>query len=393
MLCQNYSSQLLGLEEVIVKNIAETNEAKEIYIELPRKTHKCPVCGNMTNKVHDYRSQRVNDIDSYGARTVLVLRKRRYSCAECGKRFYEDIPFLPRYHRSTNRLVAKIIHDFRSLVPASEIAKKNHVSVTTAVRYFDMVSYSAKKLPAVLAVDEFKGNAGGIKFQTIVTDPKEHKVIDVLKSRKSVDLTSYFLKFDNRKEVKYVVMDMSGGFFEIMKSCFPSATIVIDKFHIARQANWALEKVRKNVQKDLSKRYRKYFKRSKYALLKNPNNLSDSQKERLALMFQISPKLARAYLFKNKFFEFIHSPDFDTAKSTLKEWVDMVEAELEQFPEFGDCLRAVHNWDRYILNAFSSGLSNGFTEGCNNKTKVLKRVCFGMRNFKRFRSRIIHCNS
>jgi transposase len=34
--------------------------------------------------------------------------------------------------------------------------------------------------------------------------------------------------------------------------------------------------------------------------------------------------------------------------------------------------------------------SNGFTEGCNNKIKVLKRICFGVRNFRRFRNRILH---
>ncbi|MEF2920191.1 MAG: transposase, partial [Acutalibacteraceae bacterium] len=43
-----------------------------------------------------------------------------------------------------------------------------------------------------------------------------------------------------------------------------------------------------------------------------------------------------------------------------------------------------------ILNSFTTKFTNGFTEGCNNKIKVLKRNAYGYRNFKRFRNRIIH---
>lgn len=60
--------------------------------------------------------------------------------------------------------------------------------------------------------------------------------------------------------------------------------------------------------------------------------------------------------------------------------------------EFKACINAYHNWSTEILNALNVPYSNGFTEGCNNKTKVLKRVCFGLRNFERFRSRILHCS-
>ncbi|MDD6434619.1 MAG: transposase, partial [Ruminococcus bromii] len=43
-----------------------------------------------------------------------------------------------------------------------------------------------------------------------------------------------------------------------------------------------------------------------------------------------------------------------------------------------------------ILNSFSYTITNGFTEGCNNKIKVLKRNAYGYRNFNRFRNRILH---
>ena len=61
--------------------------------------------------------------------------------------------------------------------------------------------------------------------------------------------------------------------------------------------------------------------------------------------------------------------------------------------EFEDCAKTYRAWRKEILNAFKYGLTNGPTEGFNNKIKVLKRSSYGIRNFKRFRTRILHCTS
>ena len=54
------------------------------------------------------------------------------------------------------------------------------------------------------------------------------------------------------------------------------------------------------------------------------------------------------------------------------------------------CANTMQNWHLGIINSFSSSLTNGFTEGCNNKIKVLKRNAYGYKNFNRFRNRILH---
>lgn len=59
---------------------------------------------------------------------------------------------------------------------------------------------------------------------------------------------------------------------------------------------------------------------------------------------------------------------------------------FSQFESKNDCAKAYHNWFSEILNSMDVPWSNGFIEGCNNRTKVLKRVCFGMRNFRNFRN-------
>lgn len=389
MLYEDNTAKLLGLEDVIVKKVWDEEQEKHIMIELPRRMHVCPCCGTATDQIHDYRMQCVKDIASFGKNVYLHLRKRRYVCGSCGKRFYEKNNFLPRYHRMTNRKNARIIEDFRDTVSASYIAKKHNISVSTALRYFNLVSYSCKKLPEVLSIDEFKGNADGEKYQTILTDPKNRKIMDILPNRKESDLIRYFRQFENRKEVKYFIMDMNPHFREVAEICFPKATIVIDRYHVTRQVIWALERVRKEVQKHLSAEWRRFCKHSKALLNKPPQKLSDEERQKLRIILGLSTRLEHAYYLKNDFLFLMHSPNSEVAEELLSVWI--VSAENAHLPEFYECTRAIHNWSKYILNSFDVSYSNGYTEGCNNKTKVLKRVCYGVRNFARFRSRILHC--
>ena len=389
MLYEDNTAKLLGLEDVIVKKVWDEEQEKHIMIELPRRMHVCPCCGTETDQIHDYRMQRIKDIASFGKNVYLHLRKRRYVCGSCGKRFYEKNNFLPRYHRMTNRKNARIIEDFRDTVSASYIAKKHNISVSTALRYFNLVSYSCKKLPEVLSIDEFKGNADGEKYQTILTDPKNRKIMEILPNRKESDLIRYFRQFENRKEVKYFIMDMNPHFRAVAEICFPKATIVIDRYHVTRQVIWALERVRKEVQKHLSAEWRRFCKHSKALLNKLPQKLSDEERQKLRIILGLSTRLEHAYYLKNDFLFLMHSPNSEVAEELLSDWI--VSAENAHLPEFYECSRAIHNWSKYILNSFDVPYTNGYTEGCNNKTKVLKRVCYGVRNFARFRSRILHC--
>jgi transposase len=322
--------------------------------------------------------------------TFLHLRKRRYRCA-CGKRFFENNSFLPRYYRVTSRLFAEIIFAFKKIVSAKEIGCRFNVSAVTAMRYFIFFNKKLTALPEVISLDEFKGNSGGQKYNSIIVDPKEKTVLDILPNRLESDLVKYFSHFSNKTAVKYFVCDMNPHFREVAKICFPQATIVADKYHVIRQVYWAMEKVRKNEQNNLSKRFRKYFKKSRNLLMKRIEKLTEEEMDRLALMFEIAPRLADAYRIKNEFLDVIRLKSSNEGKQRLIDWLFSVE--VMDLPEFYDCTKAYHNWFQEIMNSMDVPWTNGFIEGCNNKTKVLKRVSYGMRNFNNFRKRILFCNT
>ena len=387
MLNKDYTAKLLNLEDVIITNVENISEEIHVYLELPRVKHRCPACGAFTDRVHDYRKQTIKDVP-LGRTTLLHLRKRRYRC-DCGKRFLEKNTFLPKYYRSTSRLIAQIISAFRETVSASKIGTQFNVSGATAMRYFKCVSFKLAKLPEVLSIDEFKGNSGGQKYNSIIVDAEKHKVLDILPNRFENDLIHYFSQFPSKTEVKCFVCDMNPHFREVAKTCFPKAAVVADRYHVIRQVYWAMERVRKNEQNKLSDRFRKYFKKSRYLLMRPTEKLSDEEKDKLSLMFEIAPRLADAYRLKNEFLKVIRSDSAKIGKPKLVDWLTAVEA--MNLPEFDDCTNAYRNWFQEILNSMDVPWSNGFIEGCNNKTKVLKRICFGMRNFSNFRKRILFC--
>lgn len=86
---------------------------------------------------------------------------------------------------------------------------------------------------------------------------------------------------------------------EIAACYFPNATYVIDnKYHWIRQAIWAFEAVRKEVQKQFSKQHRIYFKKSRHLLLKHVDKLKPEQLQQVLVMLDISPTLSTAYFFE-----------------------------------------------------------------------------------------------
>ncbi|AEM78225.1 ISL3 family transposase [Thermoanaerobacter wiegelii] len=390
----NYITKFLKSEEVIWEGVIENDSRIELHIKMKQKPHICPRCGEVTSKIHDYRVQRIKDVPLFGKPTVIVLKKRRYVCSHCGKKFYEHIDFLPRYHRMTNRLSFYILQQLKKQQSMKDISEITGVSITTVMRLLDRVGVEPdyKTLPEVISIDEFKGNSGGRKYHCIIVDPKERKILDILKDRKEENLSEYFKRFRDRDKVKWVIIDMWKPFSDTVKKYFKRAKIAIDKFHFTRYIYWAIENVRKRIQKELPDNKRKYFKRSRKLLLAKYDNLTPEQKEELEVMFWCSDDLRIAYLLKEEFNDkVLKCKNSKEAKIELKRWIQL--AKESKIDEFKRCVQVFNRWFEEIANAFDIPYTNSVIEGYNNKIKVLKRIAYGYRNFYRFRKRILYCNA
>ena len=392
MLHDNYTQSIPFFKGVITKYFEEDEStgSYKAFIEMPVNEHRCPHCGNSTTYIKDYRLQTVRDLVVLGKPLIVTIRKRRYVCQHCNATFTEENPYIKRYCHFPNRLYIESLTESFRLQSFTSVAKRLGVSVTSIIRWFDKLNCPHPKLPECIAIDEFRGNAGGEKFQCNVADPVKHKVIDILPSRNTEDLCKHFLEYPykERAEVKKIVMDLSTLFRSVTKTMFPEAKIVADKFHVIRVVINSLENVRKRIQKEFHETKRKWFKRSRYLLLKPEYKLTDEDKTELARMLNSSYDLEKAYVLKERFYEVFRKQTRTEAKKELGNWL-LLAADLS-LSEFRHCITTFSNWKTEIANIIGERVSNGFIEGSNNKIKVLKRISYGVRNFDRFRNRILY---
>ena len=392
MLHDNYTQSIPFFKGVNTKYFEEDEStgSYKAFIEMPVKEHRCPHCGNSTTYIKDYRLQTVRDLVVLGKPLIVTIRKRRYICKNCNTTFTEENPYIKRYCHFPNRLYIESLTESFRLQSFTSVAKRLGVSVTSIIRWFDKLHCPHSKLPECIAIDEFRGNAGGEKFQCNVADPVKHQVIDILPSRNTEDLCKHFLEYPykERAEVKKIVMDLSTLFRSVAKTMFPEAKIVADKFHVIRVVINSLENVRKRIQKEFHATKRKWFKRSRYLLLKPEYKLTDEDKTELARMLNSSYDLEKAYVLKERFYEVFRKQTRTEAKKELGNWL-LLAADLS-LPEFRHCITTFSNWKTEIANIIDERVSNGFIEGSNNKIKVLKRISYGVRNFDRFRNRILY---
>ena len=379
----NFIRNLLDLKGVIIKKVRYKKNFVKIHIELPVREQTCPHCKSKTTKIKDYRTQIIKDIPIRFKTTLLSYRKRRYQCRECGKTFYEKAHFLPKRARKTTRVSEFIVDRLKTKQSMKDIAKDANVSINTVARLLPPLAVSSKHLPEVLCIDEFKGNTGYYKYQVSLMDGKTRKPIDIIECRYKSHLFDYFNKFtlEERKKVKYVVIDLWKPYKDLATTYFPNSIVVADRFHFIRYATEAVDTVRKQVQSKLPRNERKYFKHSRKLLLSKYENLkTKKQKEDLNyILINYSEDLRIAYREKEEMLEIIRMEDKNKAIEKLNNWV---KRNLEShIIALKNCAKTYFNWIREIRNAIKVKYSNGPMEGYNNKIKTLKRLAFGFRNF------------
>ena len=234
------------------------------------------------------------------------------------------------------------------------------------------------------------GNTGYYKYQVSLIDSKNHKILDILPCRYKHGLCTYFRKYsyEERCKVKYFISDLWETYKDISMTYFPKAKIVADRFHYFRYINNALNDVRKEVQKNLPKSERKYFFRSRKLFLSKKENLSEEQIERLEyILINYSEDLRIIYSEKETLLNIIHSDNTENAIYQLNDWIK--RNSTIDIPKLNEVAKTYLHWSYEIKNSLEVPYSNGVIEGFNNKIKTLKRIAFGFKNFKRFRTRIL----
>ncbi|VDG98119.1 Transposase and inactivated derivatives [Lysinibacillus sphaericus] len=388
----NNTMNIPGLKGVEVNKIEEVGDRIALYVSLPLKPHSCPTCGTLTKKIHDYRIQKIKHLKWFERLSVLFYKRRRYVCP-CGKRFSEKSPFVDKYQRYSkewNRVVRIRSVKAKTFKEAGEVLG---TSSSTVIRRFKEVAKNEMKtgvrLPKAIAIDEYKGDTDAGTYQLIIANAETHEPLDILPNRRKDTIKDYLYQYG--ADVELVVMDMNPSFKAAVKTALGRPVIVADRFHYCRYIYWAIDEVRRKVQKEWHAYDRKKCKRMRHVLYKRSEKLTDKHRWYLNRYLSMSDELKTAYELKEAYCEW-----FDWTKTTdnvvevkrrLQDFYRKVEK--AQIPAFLKAIQTLKNWQVEILNSFSFKYSNGFLEGINNKTKVMKRNAYGFKRFDHFRAKIL----
>lgn len=176
----------------------------------------------------------------------------------------------------------------------------------------------------------------------------------------------------------------------IVEELMPNAQVVADRFHVMKQVNTELDNQRKkekikaekiNIQSD-KQQMLSVLKKSKYALLKNEDNLTEEQKVKLEQVKLVSPTLGKMHQLKEEL-RMIFQSSIDWL-AALFELANCLVSARQYYPESQNRML---RWFDEIIAYFDHRTTNGMVEGINNKLKLIKRSAFGFSNFDNFKIR------
>jgi len=371
----------------------------------PTYCRKCGIKNEGQIIKHGTHNTTVQLLPFRSAKTELSLDRTRFLCKECHATFNAQTNLVEENCCISNELKQQIALDLAKNISRKDIAKRYFVTDVTVTRIMRkcLESYKPnfKYLPSVLCFDEFKSmkSCSG-KMSFVFMDGNTNKLIGVLENRRLAFLKAYFLKYSRktRAKVKYIVMDMNAPYFELVKSIFPNAQIVTDRFHIIQQITRTLNQLRIQTMNKYHKTDSIKYKRLKHfwkLFLKNSYNLDSSnyrynrsfrrpmtEKEIMDDLLSYNDQLSAAYEICQLLLYHFRQKDTDSFFYTINT-MDIILPEW-----FRKKLTFLNKYKQGIQNAFETKYNNGALEGTNNKIKVIKRVAYGYRNFFNFRARI-----
>lgn len=181
-------------------------------------------------------------------------------------------------------------------------------------------------------------------------------------------------------------MGMWRPYRDAVNDVLPQARVVVDKFHVVKMANEAMESVRKSLRADLSPKQRRGLMHDRFVLLRRERELNDQERFNLDGWAKNYPLLGEAYRLKEEFFNIYQHQERDDAYWAFERWAKSVPPELEL--AFKPVKTAVRNWMVEIFAYFDHPVTNAYTESLNNLIRVMNRLGRGY-SFEALRAKIL----
>ncbi len=299
----------------------------------------------------------------------------------------EDIPWAAPRARITLRLECLILRLCRAMTQKEAAAQLGLPSSTLAYLLHASVRRhrAGHRLRGVkqLGIDEISYSRGQ-KYLTVAYDLARRHVVWVGrgKGRETIDgFLAGHLSPGQRARVEVACCDMSAAYMGAIAEHLPGALLVLDRFHIAKALNDAVDEVRKEAWRAASKADRKPLKGLRFILLKNKKNRTPGERKALAGIARAQRHIFRACQLKDELAHFWDYLYIGSAEKFLKRWKKKAKlSRIEPLRKFARTLE--HHWDGVMASL--TGITNAAAEGINRIIRMAKNRASGYRSTDNF---------
>lgn len=370
-----------------------------LEVEVRPRAVKRAVCSGCDTPRPGYDTlapRRFEFVPLWGILVWLVYAMRRVNCPRCGIRV-ERIPWAEGKHQLCTCYIWFLARWARRLSwkETAEIFRTSWSTVFRAVEaavewgraHLDLTGLTA------IGVDEIMAWRGH-KYLTLVyqIDEGNRRLLWVGNERKAKTLLRFFrwLGKERTALLRFVCSDMWKPYLKVIAKKAGAALHVLDRFHIMSHLNKAVDEVRRKEASAHRAKGREVLKRSRWCLLKRPENLTDGQQDKLSELLKLNLRSVRAYLLKEQFQFFWGYTTAGWAGRYLDQWCTRaMRSRLVPMKKAARMLRAHRP---LILNWFRAKgqISAAAVEGFNGKAKLVMKRAYGFRSYRTLEVALYH---
>jgi len=371
-----------------------------LEVELRARANSRPLCSGCGQARPGYDrlpARRFEFVPLWGLKVFFRYAPRRVDCPGCGVRV-EHLPWALGKSRLT-QAYAWFLARWAKRLSWKEVAQAFRMSWEAVYRSVEMAvawGRAHQDLSGVqsIGVDEIQWQRGH-RYLTLVyqIDSGCKRLLWVGERRTVRTLLKFFRWFgtERNEALRFICSDMWQPYLKVIARKAGQAIHVLDRFHIMAHLSKAIDEVRAQEAKALKAQgYEPVLTKTRWLLLKRPENLTEHQEARLAELLQYNLKSVRSYLLKEEFQFFWTYKSPYWAGEFLERWCKKtMRSKIEPMKKVARMLRRhrplLMNWFRA-----KGQLSSGVVEGFNTKAKLTVRKAFGFRTYHAMEIALYH---
>jgi len=382
--------ELLGLAGYEVVSISEDEDEVVVGVELVAED-ACPHCGVFSTRVHQRTAKPSRVLFGFigQRRLVLLVRRQRLFCGDCRRAFTQRLPGVPRRQRvgveagaTLLRWLAEQSFSWVNRTFGVGYWRMRRILMRLPLPWCDLESFAGDEGPICLGIDEHSFRGTDLVITITLLAPRR-QLLAILPDDRQLTLRTFLKELSPaiKGRIVAVCIDLKESYRAVLRQELPDAEVVVDHFHVIADANRRLDDTRRleqNEGKVVIKRW---------PLLKRPNRLSAKQRLQLDEIEKTFPTLKEHYWIKERLRELYAA---GSAAEAVQLWSSLlIVMEASDDAAVGLWAKTLRKWRTEILAYHRRRITNGFTEGCHTKIKLLKRVSYGYRNRTVYRAKML----